>query len=424
MKIKFYLFILFSFNYINTDAQIKMVAKSTYSFNGTGFAILDTSIYFNNPANPNPVNENFTDAYNYAIYDSSHYYYYNQTTQTLDFITRSIVTFDAGFAHQTLAKSYNYTNNINDTRDDYSNFYTGNNLDSQYFEHTILSPLSTIFYSKNFIHYNAGNNADTIWYVNFQNGNYFKTNKYCYTFNAQNLIDTTIGYESVDSINYSPKIISKNFYNLNGSIDSTVSYYWLSGIWNKYAKKQYSYNGSNMRTLSETLSFNSATNVYTPSNRIQYLRNNGTLMDSTFHQSYNSTTQKYDTLNKYGFIHYNGLLLHQHSYTFNQVTNVWENTPQVSIINYYYNMMPNSTSELRRETSDLRLYPNPCETYLTIKTPMLGAQFAIYSTDGKFMQSGTINKDQKVFVQTLPEGMYIFKSTMKGKTMQELFIKQ
>jgi hypothetical protein len=87
-------------------------------------------------------------------------------------------------------------------------------------------------------------------------------------------------------------------------------------------------------------------------------------------------------------------------------------------------MMPNSTSELTKETSDLMLYPNPCETYLSVKTPMLGAQFAIYSTDGKFTQSGTINTDQKVFVQTLPEGMYIFKSTLNGKTMQELFIKQ
>jgi hypothetical protein len=44
--------------FTHSKAQIKMVAKSTYSFNGIGFAILDTSTYFNNPANPNPVNEN------------------------------------------------------------------------------------------------------------------------------------------------------------------------------------------------------------------------------------------------------------------------------------------------------------------------------------------------------------------------------
>ncbi len=410
--------------FVNVQAQLKMTAKSSYGFNGNTFYVLDTSVYFNNPANTNPVNENFTDAYNYAIYDSSHFYYYNQATQVLDFITRSVVTFDAGFAHQTLATSYNYTNNVIDTRDDFSNFYTGNNLDSQYFEHTIISPPSTIFYSKNFIHYNVGNYADTAWSVSFQNGVYNKTNKFVYTFNAQNLIDETFAFESTDSVTYTDKTKSKNYYNIAGNIDSIVSYFWQAGSWYNYKKQQYTYNANNMRTSSEVFSFNIATQLYIPSDRMQYTRTNGTLLDSTYGQSYNQTTLKYDTLNKSGYIHNNGLLLHQHLFTFNQVTNLWERPALYSVMNYYYNYLPNSVEDISNEKNQLVLYPNPCETYLNIQSNMQGAKFAIYSTDGKFMQSGIVNSDHKIFVQTLPEGMYIFNSELNGRLLQGQFIKQ
>lgn len=406
-----------------TYAQVKMIAKSTYGYNGTTFYLRDSSQYFNNPANLNPVNENFTEAYNYAIYDSSHYYYINQTISALELITRSIVTFDAGFAHQTLATSYNYTNAVNDTRDDFSNNYTNNNLDSQSFQHTIVSPPSTIFYSKNYFHYNMGNYADTAWYVTFQNGNYFKTTKYYYTFNAQNLIDETYVFESTDSVNYTTKIKSKNYYNSNNEIDSTVSYFWQTGTWYKYTKKQYTYNINNKRTSSEILSYNTTTQLYNPSSRVEYLRNNGTLLDSTFHQLYNQTSQKYDTLNKYGFIYYNGLLMHEHSYTFNQSTSVWEPTSQVSVINYFYNMLPNSTNDVSA-SENFSLYPNPCESYLILNTANVGTKFAIYTVEGKFIQSGSLNLDHKIYVQTLPEGMYIIKAETQGRRIQELFIKQ
>ena len=74
---KQYLFlILIAFTAYTGKAQLKMIAKSTYAYNGVNFFLQDTSIYFNNPANTNPVHEDFVEAYNYAIYDSSHYYYF------------------------------------------------------------------------------------------------------------------------------------------------------------------------------------------------------------------------------------------------------------------------------------------------------------------------------------------------------------
>lgn len=423
---KHYLLLLLSILGISTftNAQLKMTAKSTYGFNGTSFFVLDTSTYFNNPANLLPVNENFTEAFNYAIYDSSHYYYRNQSTQALDLITRSIVTFDAGFTNQTLATSHNYTGTVNDTRDDFYNYYNGSNLDSQFFEHTIIAPPSSIFYSKNFFHYNSGNYADTAWYVTFQNGNFNKTTKYYYTFTAQNLIDETYGFESTDSVNYTTKIKSKNYYNSQGNIDSIVSYYWQTGSWIKYSKKQFTYNTNNMRTSTETLGYNSLTQIYTPSNRVEYLRMNGTLLDSTYHQSFNQTTQHYDTLNKYGYIYHNGLLQHEHSFTYNQTNHIWEPTALVSVINYYYNMLPNAISGIQGKTNHISLYPNPCETYLNLKSNVQGAKYAIYSINGTFMQSGTIDASQKIIVQTLPEGMYILKMDIHGTQFQERFIKQ
>lgn len=423
MKNYLLLFLLTSL-YYNSEAQLKMIAKSTYAYNGVNFYLQDTSIYFNNPSNTNPVHQDFVEAYNYAIYDSSHYYYFNQATQQLDFITRSLVTFNAGFAHQTLATSYNYTNNINDTKDDYSNFYTGNNLDSQYFEHTILSPLSSIFYSKNYLHYNIGNNNDTAWFVSFQNGNFFKTTKYVYTFNAQNVIDETFVSESTDSVTYVNKIKSKNYYNLANNIDSIVTFFWQNGNWYKYKKDIYLYNGNNLITSKEVLSFNLATQVYIPSGRVQYARSNGTLLDSTYHQSYDQIALHYDTLNKYGFVHFNGLLIRSHSYTFNTGTDLWEPTQGVSVINYYYNYLPNASSNASEVKNNIILYPNPCETYLHIKGDLVGAQFAIYSVDGKFVQSGIIGANRQIFVQTLPEGHYFFRSEMKGKRTQESFLKQ
>lgn len=406
------------------QAQLKMTARSTYSFDGNSFYVRDTSTYFNNPANTIPVNQNFTDAFNYAIYDSSHYYYYNQVTQTLDLTQRTLVTFDPAFTHQLLATYHNYTNNVNDTRDDYTNFYTGNNLDSQFSTHSIIVPPSTIFYSKNYFHYNAGNYVDTAWYVTFQTGNYFKTNKYYYTYTAQNLIDETFAFESTDSINYTNKIKTKNYYNAYGDIDSTVSHFWQAGTWYKYTKKAFIYNASNMLLSAEVLSFNLATQLYSPVTRIQYTRTNGTLLDSSYHQAYNQTTLKYDTVNKYGFIHFNGLLMHEHSFTFNQVTNLWEPTSIVSVINYYYNMLPNTVSDQTVAEERLSLFPNPCESYLHINTNLKDAHFAIFSIDGRFMQSGTVNSSGKILVQSLPVGCYIIKTNLAGIIQSEQFSKQ
>jgi hypothetical protein len=103
---------------------------------------------------------------------------------------------------------------------------------------------------------------------------------------------------------------------------------------------------------------------------------------------------------------------------------MWEPTTQVSVINYYYNLLPNSTADIQTNQKELLLFPNPCETYLQLKSNLVGAKFAIFSTDGKFIQSGKINANNQVFVQSLPDGMYIFKTELDGKNIQELFIKQ
>nr|MBP6315966.1 T9SS type A sorting domain-containing protein [Chitinophagaceae bacterium] len=128
--------------------------------------------------------------------------------------------------------------------------------------------------------------------------------------------------------------------------------------------------------------------------------------------------------NKYGFVHTNGLLIRSHAYTFNTGTNLWEPTQGVSVINYYYNYLPNATSNISAKSNDFFLYPNPCETYLHIQGDLVGEKFVIYSVDGKFIQSGIVGTNRQIFVQTLPEGNYFFRSEKDGKRIQEIFLKQ
>lgn len=403
---KLFLLLVTGFVYTCACAQVQLIARSNYGYDGTQYTISDSFKNFFAAANTTTITQNLTDGYVWGSEDSSHYLYWNTVTQLFELNTRFYNTYDPTYTQYWLGVTINFVNNIPTTIDSSVNTFNANLLDHQLYNHTTLAGPVTIPYQKVYFHYNAGNYCDTAWYVNFSAGNYNNTKKTYYTYDVNNRIDEAVNFQSNDSVNYTASTKSHYYYNATGYTDSILLYSWQAGNWYKIKNTVYTYNANNMATRIEDFSFNNLTQLYAPSNLREYIRNNGTLPDSMFNAGWNITTLKYDTANKAGYVYTNGVLVRNYYYNFNTATQAWEPAAYYGRQHYYYNMLPNSISEYQAQSRKLDLFPNPALDQLSAAGLKAGTGYEIYSMDGKRVLQGTVGPDLKINIHALTTGVY------------------
>jgi hypothetical protein len=142
-----------------------------------------------------------------------------------------------------------------------------------------------------------------------------------------------------------------------------------------------------------------------------------------FSQSWNQAAQKFDTTIKRAFVYQGGVQLRSYAYNLNPNTMQWQPNPYNAVLNYYYDMIPNNTTEVQPENSPV-LYPNPAESMLNFRSDMCGKRYNIMGHDGRMLQSGVIGTNNQILIQNLSSGIYSIVVENGHLLSKTLFIKQ
>lgn len=411
-----------------THAQSKLIATSYYNHDTTGFSLLDTSKHFYSTSNNTTVVQDYNhNNTTYPVFyksDSSHLYHDYGTGLFLG--TRLINTYNANYDLWLNEKHYSYdNNNVYTYYTNWDHFYTSINLDSSIGVSTNIVNSTTYNQGKQYYHYNAQNQVDTSWVISFNtmNGQYAGTQKLVSIYTG-NLKTSEYFYQSADSINYTPLFKKEHYYNANNNVDSTILLPWSAGNYVKSSKNVYSYNANQYIQKLEGYLFSVANQSYQLSGSFLYIRPNGTSPDTIYTLQMNTTTMVMDTVGKSISTYQGGLIIQIKDFLKNSTTaNQWQYSSNGAIKNFYYDMIPNTINEKMTGANELIVYPNPVESNLFLNDIYEGSKYIINDMQGNVLQSGILTKEKKLNVFLLPSGVYSLKVETTNKIRTCKFIK-
>jgi hypothetical protein len=421
---KILLFTLLTLCNFNVFSQAKLIATSGYNYNTvtSTYDLKDTSRFFYKSINPTFSGQNVEDGYVSSKQDSSWMFGVNGGNLILN--ARVFFGYNPTYSYTQVYDDTIYGSGVPAYAYHVDYYHNGINYDSSISKQTTFATNTTITNQRTYFHQNALNQLDTFWYVYYnQTGAYTSTSKQSISYNANNLNLATYSYSSTDSINYIPDSRVEYFYNANNLLDSMVFYAYQTSIWYKVGKRDYTYNANNQKTRMIYFGFDQLSQQYVPTARDEYLRTNGIEMDTLYSQLWSSGFSVYDTTVKRGYNYTAGHLIKLFSYTKDAVTKNWIPDPYGSIINYYYNI-PLSVGHIQKEKSNLTLYPNPASNELHILEDFQQAAYSILSTDGKLIQHGILNDQNRISIESIAKGGYFLILEPNGQTISRMFHKQ
>lgn len=403
-----------------SHAQSKLIATSYYDHDSIGISLLDSSKHFYSPINSTSVTQDYNHGNTtYPVFyksDSSHFF--NDYGTGIFLGGRLINTYNSTYDLLLNEKQYSYdNNNVYTYYTNWDNYYTAINLDSSIGVSTNIVNSTTYNQGKRYYHYNAQNQLDTSWVINFSsmNGQYISTQKLVSIYTG-NLKTNEYLYLSTDSINFMPLIKKEHYYNANSNIDSTIQLQWSAGNYVKNAKTVFFYNANQFIQKAVGYIFSGANQNYQLANAIIYIRPNGISPDTIYTMQMNTTTMIMDTTFKSISMYQGGLITQKREYQKNSTTAYqWEYVSSGAIKNFYYDIIPNTIYEATSEKNELIVFPNPVESNLRLKNDFTGSKYIITDKEGRVLQSGIISKEQDVNVFLIPSGVYkLIVETPKG----------
>ena len=111
-------------------------------------------------------------------------------------------------------------------------------------------------------------------------------------------------------------------------------------------------------------------------------------------------------------IYFNNMLTEYRAFNMNN-NGFWENN---GIQNFYYSQQ-NVNALNSIEKSEIKIYPNPASTYLTINLTNNSSQteFELFNIQGERLISKTIGKKETINIEHLSNGFYLYSLTVDGK---------
>ncbi|MCK5464337.1 MAG: T9SS type A sorting domain-containing protein [Bacteroidales bacterium] len=102
------------------------------------------------------------------------------------------------------------------------------------------------------------------------------------------------------------------------------------------------------------------------------------------------------------------------TYDWDESTSKWN----LSIRLTFYYSDPGVTSIHNVSSAELKVYPNPATEFVVFDgiESSGSAYVELFDIQGKIVLSQTIDHNQKVYVQQLYQGLYLYKYSMNGKT--------
>ena len=102
------------------------------------------------------------------------------------------------------------------------------------------------------------------------------------------------------------------------------------------------------------------------------------------------------------------------TYDWDESTSQWELTLRLT---FYYSD-PGVTSIHDVSSAELKVYPNPATEFVVFDgiESSGSAYVELFDIQGKIVLSQTIDHNQKVYVQQLDQGLYLYKFSLDGKT--------
>ena len=104
-----------------------------------------------------------------------------------------------------------------------------------------------------------------------------------------------------------------------------------------------------------------------------------------------------------------------------EVTYTWDESASkwgLSIRLTYYYSNPNVTSIYNVSSTELKVYPNPATEFVVFEgiNTSSSAYVELFDIQGRIVLSQAIDHNQKVYVQQLYQGLYLYKYSVNDKT--------
>jgi hypothetical protein len=411
--------------FAKADAQFKLLADCRYYYDSTGYVLHDSTRYFYAPANTTSCTQDLTEGWVSAMADSMHAFTKNDTTLAMDRHTRTLWSYTAAYDKRLSETYFYYINNVLQFDGNYSNFWSGNLLDSVRALVTYYPAAQTVDNYRVYFNYNASSLRDTSWYVYYNAAGAFSSlHKYSYSFYPNNLEDESYEWESLDSVTYVEKNKTKKYYNANNMLDSTIGYVWNLGQWYKIYKHEYSYNANQMKQSFAILYFDQNQQIWLPNTKKVFLRSNGTEVDTIYEMSWNQGANQFDTTWKSGFTYINGFLTKRYAFNYNALQNQWVPNQYGAMYEYHYDQIPNSIHEPVTKVNSLTVFPNPASEQISFDAGTQRCLFSISGMDGKVFITGTAEGRSNVDTKSLANGLYIITLQQGSNKLSNTFLKR
>ncbi|MCC7029437.1 MAG: T9SS type A sorting domain-containing protein [Chitinophagaceae bacterium] len=412
------LFILLTCISLSAKSQ-KLIGRSTYYHDSTGYVMGDSAAMFYKAANPSTALQDITSGN--VSYKMDSMLSFSGAALTLNGISREM--YDAGYTKVQESSGEGYTNGIPTIGFNHHHYFNGAQLDSSYFTFIDIPNNASHVSGKYYYHTNAQNQQDTTYTINLDNAGAFSSGYKSVNIYAGNNLSEQWSYNSTDSVNYNLQGKTMHYYNANNNSDSVVHFIWLAGTWYKQGKVVSNYNASQYLILKQWFSFDNNLQTYTNSSRDQWTRNNNSEIDTLFSQLWNQATQQFDTTVKIACVYQNGLLLRTYGYTINPNNMQWQPDPYHGVTNYYYDMMPNEVADLQNKQA-LMIFPNPSSGLLQLTHDVNGSKYYIMTADGRLAQSGIVHQGNQISTQMLTPGVYALLVEENKQLCRLLFVKE